>query len=90
LAPLIASGIIAIAFSSGFPRHPSQSPASDACEVAASILLSSTIASIVGLLGLIKHSSRNLLWKSVAGLILSFLFFGVLLFIGTLFVLSGG
>ena len=81
-APFVAAGIIGLGLSFGIPRHPSGSPADIAFGVAACVLLSSALASIVSLFGIPKHGWRVIVWKSAVGFTLSCLVYLVLVFIG--------
>jgi hypothetical protein len=77
-APFAALGTMGVGLSFGFPRHPSGSPADIAFGVAACVLFSSALASIVSLFGIPKHGWRVIVWKSVAGIVLSGFVYAVL------------
>jgi hypothetical protein len=86
IGPLFAAGIICLGWHFGLPDKHSKSPAEACFQIAGSMSILSLLASIVSLFGLISHGSRVLLWKAVAGLVLSWSILAVLCFIGMLMI----
>jgi hypothetical protein len=82
IAPFVAASIPRCFLIVGLPRHPAGSPAEFFLRVAACILYSSVLASVISLFGIPKHGWRTIVWKSAAGLGLSILVLAVLVAIG--------
>ncbi|HMP83704.1 MAG TPA: hypothetical protein PKA41_13480 [Verrucomicrobiota bacterium] len=75
-APLASVGVIAMGVAIG------DSPADYFFGIAACILISSALASIVSLFGIRRHGWRAIIWKSALGFVLSCVIYLALVVIG--------
>jgi hypothetical protein len=82
ISPFAAASIIGFFLCVGIPDHRIDPSADDAFGVAACILISSVLASIVSLFGIPKHRAKVIAWKSVVGFLLSLILFYGLAIIG--------
>jgi hypothetical protein len=74
-APIVVASIVGVGFLLGITDRLPPSPEQYMFGTVSCVLISSALASMVCLFGISKHGWRSIVWKSVLGLVLSFVAF---------------